>query len=118
MNLSPAVFIPLPDTIFPNKLALNVPNNVLGNPPFYSLTSFWIASLTPFNNKPEYLRDLSIFIISSISSFDIISAVVPDPKTFYVFPHLLLMLLQLILMGLFLKMDLKVIQGTRLIVLF
>ena len=30
----------------------------------------------------EYLKDLKIFIISSISSFDIISAIVPNPDSF------------------------------------
>ena len=35
--------------------------------------------ITPFNNKPESSRDLTILIMTSIS-FDIISAVVPDSK--------------------------------------
>ena len=32
MNLSPALFIPLPANIFPNKLVTNVPNNMVRNP--------------------------------------------------------------------------------------
>ena len=48
----------------------------------WSITKNWIA----FNEKPGYLRDLSILIISSISSFDIISVVVPEPKIFLCIP--------------------------------
>ena len=44
-----------------------------------SLASFWIVSLIPFNNKRESIRDLTIFILSSISSFDIVSVVVIKP---------------------------------------
>ena len=36
--------------------------------------------LFPFNNKAESSRDLTILIISSISSFDIIRVLLPDPK--------------------------------------
>ena len=36
----PALIIPLPVSIFPNKLAPNVPNNILRNPPFCSFASF------------------------------------------------------------------------------
>ena len=57
--------IPLLVNIFPNKLALNVPKNIPRNPPFCSLTSFRIVSQTPFNNKPESSRDLTIFLMSS-----------------------------------------------------
>ena len=82
MNTFPALFIPLPAKIFPNKLALNVPNNILRNPRFCSEASFLIVSVTPFNNRPESSRGLTILIMPSISSFDIISVVVPDPKIF------------------------------------
>ena len=37
----------------------------------------------PFINKQDYSGDLSIFIVSSISSFEIINAVVPDPQFFF-----------------------------------
>ena len=61
----------------------------------------------PFINKYEFLRDLTIFMISLIWSFDIISVVVPeserprilDPKIFFdEFLHLLLIFPLLILM--------------------
>ena len=42
--------------------------------------------MTPFNNKAEFSRDLTIFIMSSISSFDIVSVVVPEPKIFLGIP--------------------------------
>ena len=81
---SPALFISLPANKLHNKLALNVPNNMLRNPLFCCLASFKIVSLTPFNNKPESSRDLTIFIYNVfISSFDIIIVVVlPDPNFF------------------------------------
>ena len=37
---SPALCISLPVKRFPNKLAPNVPNNILRNPPFYCFISF------------------------------------------------------------------------------
>ena len=95
---SPALFIPVPANIFPTKLAPNVPYNILRNPPFCSFALFSFFSLTPYNNKPESSRDLTILIMSSISSFDIISVVVllckrwlckrwlPDPKIFLCIP--------------------------------
>ena len=78
--------MPLPVKIFPNKLAPNVPNNFPRNSSFCYLTSFWIVLLTPFNNKPESSRDLTIFIIPSTSPFDIITVVVPEPKIFLCIP--------------------------------
>ena len=47
-------------------------------------TSFWIVSLTPFNNKLESSIDLNILII--ILSFDIISVVVLESKFFLSIP--------------------------------
>ena len=61
--------------MYPSKFAPNVPNSLLRNPPFCSLASFRTVSQTPFNNKPESFRDFTILIMSSISSFDIISVV-------------------------------------------
>ena len=72
--------------MFPNKFAPNVTNSIRRNPPFCSLASFSIVSLTHFDNKPESLRDLTIFIMSSISAFDIISVAAPDPKIFLCIP--------------------------------
>ena len=73
-----ALFIPLPARILPNKLRPNKPNNILRNLPFCSLASFWILSLTPFNSKSGSSRDLTILIMYSISSFDIISVAFID----------------------------------------
>ena len=39
---SPALIIPFPLNKLPNKLALNVPSNILKNPPLCSLVSFSI----------------------------------------------------------------------------
>ena len=53
---SPALIIPFPPANkLPNKLAPNVPNNILKNPPLCSLVSFSIVLLTPFNKIPEFL---------------------------------------------------------------
>ena len=67
---SAALIVPLPAYRFHNKLAPNVPNNILGNLPFCSFASFSIVSLTLFINKPHYLRDLIIFMISFIFSLE------------------------------------------------
>ena len=42
--------------------------------------------MTPFNNNPESSRDFTILIRSSMSSFDIISVVFPDPNIFLCIP--------------------------------
>ena len=64
-------------------LANNVPNNMPRNPTFYSFVSFSIVSLIPFINKLASSRDLIIIMRSFISSFVIISLVLPDPKIFF-----------------------------------
>ena len=69
---SPALIDPLIPDRFPKKLPPNEPNNILENPLFCPFASFLIVSLRPFINKPDYSRDLTIFIISFISSFKII----------------------------------------------
>ena len=48
--------------------------------------SFWIVSLTPYNNKHESLRDLTVFITSSNSLFDIIIVVFSEPKMILCIP--------------------------------
>ena len=63
---TPALNVPLPVNKFPNKLR---------NPPFRYFASFWIDSLTPFSNKPDSLRYLTIFIISFNCPFEIINVV-------------------------------------------
>ena len=81
---SPAHITPFPTVNkFPNNEAPKVPNKILRNHPFCSLASCWIVSLTPFNITPESSRDLTIFIISFISSFEIIKVVVPEPSIFF-----------------------------------
>ena len=49
---------------------------------FFVFASFAIVSLTSFINNADYSSDLIIFIISSISSFEIISVVIPNPNIF------------------------------------
>ena len=51
---SPALIVPLAVDRFPNKLALNMSNNIPRNLPFGSFASFSIVSLTPFTNKPHF----------------------------------------------------------------
>ena len=84
---SPALTIPCPPVNkLPNKLAPNVPSNILKNPPFYSLVSFSIVLLTPFNKIPEFSRASIIFIISLMSSCSIIN-LTPEPCIFFVYFH-------------------------------
>ena len=63
------LILPLHVNRFPNKLATNVPNKILRNPLFCSFASFFTVSLTPFINKPDFSRDLTIFVV-------------PDPAIF------------------------------------
>ena len=53
----------------------------LKNPPFCSFASFLIVLLTPFINKPDFSRDLTVFIIF-IPSFKINHVVMPDTNIF------------------------------------
>ena len=80
--LSPAVIVPLPVNRFPNKLAPNVPNNILRNQRFSCFASFLIVLLTLFTKNPLSLRDSTIFMISFISSLEIIHVGIPDPNIF------------------------------------
>ena len=54
---------PSPVNRFPNEPAPNIPNKMLRNPHFRS-------------------RDLIVFIVSSIYSFEVNNVVVPEPKFF------------------------------------
>lgn len=67
--LLPDLIAPLDAKIFPAKLVLRVPNTTPRNPPFYSFASFSIVWVTPFINKPESSKDLTIFIASCLSLF-------------------------------------------------
>ena len=74
----------LPVNRFPNKLAPKVSNNIhniLRNLPFCSFSSFLIVLLAPFIYKPDSLRDLTIFIISFISSFEVINVAARKAKS-------------------------------------
>ena len=76
---SPALTIPFPPlNKLPNKLAPNVPSNILKNPPFCYFISFSIVLVTPFNKIPEFSNDSIIFIISFMSSCSIIN-LTPEP---------------------------------------
>ena len=79
---SPALIVPLPVNRFSNKLAPTVPNNIPRNSPFCYFAFILIVSPTPFINKPDSLRDLTILMISFISSLEIINVAVPDPNIF------------------------------------
>ena len=76
---SPALITPLPVNALPNILAADVPNNIGRNPTFCSFASFLNVSPISFTSYPNSSSDLTIFIISFISSFEIINAVLPDP---------------------------------------
>ena len=78
---SPALIVPLPVNKFPNKLAPKMSNKIPRNPPLCFYTSFLIASLTRFINKPDPSSELTIFIISFISSFKVASAVTCEAKS-------------------------------------
>ena len=65
------VFTRLPESKFPNKLAANVFNRILRNQQFD-----YFDSLSIVINKSHFSRDLSIFMVSFISSFDIINVIV------------------------------------------
>ena len=73
---------PLPVNRFPKKLAPNVPHNILRNPPSCSFASSLIVSTTHFINKLDSSKDLTTFMISFVSLFEIIDVAVPDPKIF------------------------------------
>ena len=77
--LPPDLITPRSVNTFPKKLAANVP----GNSPFYCFALFLIVSLIPFDSNSDSSSNLIIFIISFISLFEIINAVVPDAKIFF-----------------------------------
>ena len=57
-----------------------LPNNIDRNPPFMFFC-FIFNSLIPFIYNSDSSSDLTIFIISSISPFEIINAVVREAKS-------------------------------------
>ena len=60
-------------------ISTNVPDSIGRNPLFCSFALFLIVSLISFTSNHDFSRNLTIFLISSISSFEIAKAVVPDP---------------------------------------
>ena len=72
---SPALFNPLPINALSSTLAANVPNKIEINPPFC-----YFAFFHYFISNPDSSSDLTIFI-SSISSFQIINAVIREAKS-------------------------------------
>ena len=63
------------------KLSPNVPYNLPRNLSFCYFASFLIVSLTPFIIKPDFSKDLTVFMTWLIfSSFETINVVTPDPK--------------------------------------
>ena len=78
---SPAPIILFPVNVFANMLAANASNNIQRTPPFCSVASFLFVSLIPIISNPDSSSYLTIFIISSISSFEIINAVVCKAKS-------------------------------------
>ena len=78
----PAWISSLPTNIFPNKHTPNVSNSILRNAPLCSLVLCSIVLVIPFINQPKSSKDLTIFIMFFISSFDIISFFIPDPNVF------------------------------------
>ena len=74
--------------IFPNKLVTKVPNKFMRNLPLFIYLFIYFASLLTvplivFINKPHSPKDLTIFIISLISSFGIINIVTKDYNIFF-----------------------------------
>ena len=69
---------PLPVNAFPNIVVTNVPNNVERDPSFCSFASSLIVFRIPFITNPNYSTDLTIFIITSISSIEIINEVIQN----------------------------------------
>ena len=74
--------VPLPASRFSYELPPNVPNKIPRNLPSSSFASILIALLSPFINKPDPSRDIITFMISLISSLEIINGVLPDPNIF------------------------------------
>ena len=75
-----ALITPFPVIAFLNIPAANVSNCIGRNPLFCYFASFLIGSLVPYINNLNSSSDLTIFVISSISSFQIINAAVREAK--------------------------------------
>ena len=98
---SPPRITPLSANRFPDKLALNVPNQMTRNSPFYFFASFLAVRLTPFMNNPDSSRDSLFSCYSHDSLFPFLYLKLSmlwllSWKFSSEFLHLLLMLLLLI----------------------
>ena len=69
-----ALITPLPVNALPDILEVNVPNSIEKNLSFCYFVPFLIVSLISFTS-PDSSSDLTILIIFSISSFEIITVV-------------------------------------------
>ena len=58
----------------------------LNHPPFFCFVLFLVVLVTPFSKILESPRARTIFIMSFISSFEIIKVVVPEPYIFFWIP--------------------------------
>ena len=81
INSSSTLITPFPVNESPNILVANALNNIGRSTLFYSFVSFLIVSLIPFISNPDCSIDLTIFIISSISSLEVINAVRREGKS-------------------------------------
>ena len=86
----PALIIPSPAFImlllvdrFADNIAPKKPKNSPRNSRFCSYASFLFVLLTPFINKSHSSGKLLIFMISFISSLEIINFVLPDPNKLF-----------------------------------
>ena len=70
-----ALITPLPVNALPDILEVNVPNSIEKNLSFCYFVPFLIVSLIPFTSNPDSSSDLTILIIFSISSFEIVTVV-------------------------------------------
>ena len=75
---SPALIVPLPVGKGPLINHLKCLRTFREIAPFFA--SFLIVFLTTFVNTQDSSRDLTIFIVSFISSLEIIRVVIPDPN--------------------------------------
>ena len=93
----PVLTKPFHDNIFPSKIDPRVPTSVPKKPLSYLFVLFSIVSVTPFSKISECPVAWIIFIITFISSFEVIEVIVPEP-CFFLFLHQLLLQLLLFLM--------------------
>ena len=77
----PSLIVPLSVKKISNKLVPNFSNNIPRNPPFCSFALFLIVLLTLYINKPDSSSDLTIDMMSFISSVKTINVVIRETKS-------------------------------------